>query len=93
MACSPGGGKQAEIAARKDTACSNSASGKQIRAGMKKWNERGQDGDLNVMCAILRQPHLLHESVVDPKLFISSLSTVAPTIFCVVDAQTVKIKI
>ena len=42
-----------------------------IRAGVKRWNERSQDGgpiDLNVISAILRQPHLLRRSVVGSKL-------------------------
>ena len=62
---------------------------------MKRWNETSQDGgpiDSNVLSAILRQPHLLLESVVGSTLVFSSLSTVAPTIAFVVDAQAVKIE-
>ena len=68
----------------------------QVRDEAEGLNERNQDGgpiDSNVISAILRQLHLLHDSVTDLQTVISSLSTVAPTIFFVVDAQAVKVKI
>ena len=43
----------------------------QSEQGVKRWNETNQDGgpiDSNVISATLRQPHLLHESVVGSKL-------------------------
>ena len=67
----------------------NQSRGEKLERKKSRWRTYQS----NVISASLRQPHLLHEMCRRLQTVISSLSTVAPTLFIVVDAQAVKINI
>ena len=67
-----------------------------IRAWVKTRNERSQDGgpiDSTVFSTILRQPRLLHDSIVDSKILSPRYPRSHAHHFFYVNAEAVKIKI